>query len=93
MIAPAWPIVLPGGRGEAGDVGDDRLRHVLGDVLGRLLLGVAADLADSTISSVSLVGLEQLEDVDEARAGTGSPPMPTIDELPKPRWASSLPIW
>jgi hypothetical protein len=25
--------------------------------------------------------------------GTGSPPMPTIVELPKPRWASSLPIW
>ena len=25
--------------------------------------------------------------------GTGSPPMPTIDELPKPLWASSLPIW
>ena len=25
--------------------------------------------------------------------GTGSPPMPTMVELPKPRWASSLPIW
>jgi hypothetical protein len=25
--------------------------------------------------------------------GTGSPPMPTMLELPKPRWASSLPIW
>ena len=25
--------------------------------------------------------------------GTGSPPIPTIVELPKPLWASSLPIW
>jgi hypothetical protein len=25
--------------------------------------------------------------------GTGSPPMPTMDELPKPAWASVLPIW
>ena len=25
--------------------------------------------------------------------GTGSPPMPTIEELPKPLWAISLPIW
>jgi hypothetical protein len=23
----------------------------------------------------------------------GSPPMPTIVELPTPAWASSLPIW
>ena len=23
----------------------------------------------------------------------GSPPMPTIEELPIPAWASSLPIW
>ena len=25
--------------------------------------------------------------------GTGSPPIPTIVELPNPRWASTLPIW
>ena len=25
--------------------------------------------------------------------GTGSPPMPTIVELPNPLWASTLPIW
>ena len=34
------------GGGEARDVGDDRLRHVLLDPRGRALLGVAADLAD-----------------------------------------------
>src|SRR5689334_15024028 len=33
-------------RGLAGDEGDHRLLHVLFDVLGGLLLGVAADLAD-----------------------------------------------
>ena len=25
--------------------------------------------------------------------GTGSPPIPTIELLPNPLWASSLPIW
>ena len=29
----------------------------------------------------------------KSEPGTGSPPIPTIDELPKPRWASTLPIW
>ena len=29
----------------------------------------------------------------KAEPTIGSPPMPTIDELPNPRWAISLPIW
>ena len=29
----------------------------------------------------------------KSEPGTGSPPMPTIVELPNPRWASTLPIW
>src|SRR5690554_4804491 len=37
---------LARGRAGAGDEADHRLGHVLGDVLGRLFLGAAADLAD-----------------------------------------------
>ena len=80
-------------RGEAGDVGDDRLGDVRRDELGGLLLGVAADLAAHHDQLGLGVGLEELDDVDEVEPGTGSPPMPTIVELPKPRCASSLPIW
>jgi hypothetical protein len=53
---------------EAGDVGDDRLRHLGLDERGRLLLLVAADLADHDDRLRLGVGLEALEDVDERRA-------------------------
>ena len=80
--------------GEAGDVGDDRLGHVLGDVVGRLLLGVAADLARTSRSARSAGRPRTARSRRRSRApGTGSPPIPTIELLPKPRWASSLPIW
>jgi hypothetical protein len=92
-IAPGVAHRLAGRRGEARDVADDRLRHVLADVLGGLLLGRPADLAAHHDELGLGVVLEQRDDVDEARPRTGSPPMPTIVELPKPRWASSLPIW
>ena len=59
---------LAGRRREAGDVREDRLRHVLGDVARGLLLLVAADLADEHDELGLGVGLELLEDVDEARA-------------------------
>src|SRR5690606_20489490 len=49
-----------GGRG-AGDEADHRLGHVLGDVLGCLLLGAAADLADQDDAFGLRVVLEQLE--------------------------------
>ena len=45
-MAPAWPIVLPSGAVKPGDVAHDRLGHVLLDVGGGPLLGVAADLTD-----------------------------------------------
>ena len=59
---------LAGRRGEAGDVGDDRLRHLRLDEVGGLLLLVAADLADHHDVLGLRVGLEPLEDVDERRA-------------------------
>ena len=67
-IAPGVAHRLAGRRGEARDVGDDRLGDVLGDVLGGLLLGRAADLAGHHDQLGLGVGLEQRDDVDEARA-------------------------
>ena len=60
--------LLAGRRGEAGDVGDDRLGDVLGDVVGGTLLGVAADLADEHDQLGLGVVLVELEDVDEVGA-------------------------
>src|SRR4051812_47149991 len=59
---------LAGRGGEAGDVGDDRLGDVLGDEVGGLLLGRAADLARHHDQLGLRVLLEQRDDVDEARA-------------------------
>jgi hypothetical protein len=59
---------LAGRRGEARDVGDDRLGHVLGDEVGGLLLGGAADLARHHDQLGLRVLLEEPDDVDEARA-------------------------
>src|SRR4051794_22303490 len=52
-------------RREAGDVADDRLGDVLADELGGLLLGRAADLAAHDDQLGLVVGLEELDDVDE----------------------------
>src|SRR3954447_4605172 len=60
---------LAGRSREAGDVGQHRLRDELGDVLGGLLLGVAADLAAHHDQLGLAVLLEELDDVDEVRAG------------------------
>ena len=68
-IAPAWPIVRPAGRREAGDVGDDRLVDVAGDEHRRVLLAVAADLSGHHDQLRLGVGLEEAENVDEARPG------------------------
>src|SRR4051812_10860803 len=59
---------LAGRRREPSDVGEHRLRDVLGDVLRGLLLGVAADLAAHHDQLGLLVLLEELDDVDEVRA-------------------------
>ena len=46
-----------------------------------------------TMSSVSGSSSKSAMTSMKLEPGTGSPPMPTMLELPKPRWASSLPIW
>src|SRR5690606_16023016 len=52
----------------AGDETDHRLGHVLGDELGRLFLGAAADLADHDDAFGLLIVLEQLQAIDEVQA-------------------------
>ena len=68
MMAPAWPILRPGGRRHPGDVGGDRLGHVGRDELRRPLLLRAADLADHHDRLRLGVLLEGVEAVDEVRA-------------------------
>ena len=52
------------GCGEAGDVGDDRLGHVLADVGGGAFLGVAPDLTDHDDQTGVGVGLESGQGVN-----------------------------
>ena len=68
MIAPAWPIVLPAGASKPAMYATTGFVHVLVDVARRLLLLVAADLADHHDELGLGIGLELLEHVDEARA-------------------------
>src|SRR4051812_31418505 len=84
---------LAGRRREPRDVRQDGFRDRRRDVLGRLLLRRPADLPHITISSVSGSASNCSMMSMKLEPGTGSPPMPTIDELPKPLWASSFPIW
>jgi hypothetical protein len=94
MIAPAWPIVLPGRRREAGDVGEHRLRDVLLHVAGGLLSSSSPPISPtSTITLRLRNGFEALEHVDERRPDDGIAAMPTIVELPRPSCVSSCPIW
>ena len=58
---------LPGRRREAGDVRQDRLRHLLVDEPCRLLLLVAADLAHEHDHLRLGVRVEARQDVDERR--------------------------
>ena len=89
MIAPAWPMRLPGRRGLAGDERHHRLAHVALDELRRLLLVAAADLADQHDRLGVRVGLEQRQRVDEvgadhrvaADAEAGGLPEPGLGEL------------
>ena len=81
-MAPAWPIVRPGGAVRPGDEADGRLlAALLGFVsqeLRGIFLGGAADLTDHDDRLGGVVGEEFLEHIDEFRAlDAWSPPMPT----------------
>ena len=93
MIAPAWPIRLPGGAVWPGDERGERLGELARRLeLGRLLLGVAADLAHHQHGVGVRVVLEHQEGVDEARpvdrvaadADAGALADAEVRELPDP---------
>ena len=81
------------GRGDTGDVGRHRLRHVILDELGGALLLGTTDLADHHDGPGVGVGLERPQAVDEVGARHGSPPMPTQVVWPMPCWESSCRAW
>ena len=94
MIAPAWPIVLPGGALNPAMYATTGFDISVGDEARRLLLLVAADLADHDDDLGLRVGLELRSRTSMKDEPTiGSPPIPTIVELPSPSPVSSWPIW
>ena len=57
-----------GRRGLAGDESDDRLLHVLLDVCGRGLFGIAADFADHDDGVGIGIVIEEADGIDEVGA-------------------------
>ena len=68
MIAPAWPMRLPGGAVVPAMKPATGFFMCCLDAGGRAFLGVAADLADHHHAVGVWVGVEQLEHVDEVDA-------------------------
>ena len=68
--------LLAFGGGETGDVGDNRLGHVLLGPCGGVLFGEAADFADHHDSLGVGVGFECLQGFQQRRADDRSPPAP-----------------
>ena len=71
MMAPAWPMRRPGGRGLSGDEADDGLFHVGLDELGGAFFGVAADFADQDDGVSVGVVIEKRDGVEEGGADDG----------------------
>ena len=91
-MAPAWPIRLPDGGFEPGDVGDDRLRDMFADVRGGALLVVPTDLPRHDHQIGAGVPLEQASDSMNPIPCTGSPPIPIQVDWPIPSDVSSYTI-
>src|ERR687887_404149 len=93
MIAPACPIVLPGGAVKPA------MYATTGFVISASMKAAAFSSSSppisptSTTSSVSSSASNRASTSVNDEPTTGSPPIPTIVELPSPRWVSSCPIW
>ena len=85
------PHGLAGRRREAGDVGDDRLRHLRLDEGGGLLLLVATDLAHHDHLLGLRVGLEQREHLEERRADDRIAADPDDRRVPEPELRELVP--
>ncbi len=94
-IAPAWPICLARGGGEAGDVARRPAWSRSSAMKSAASSSAEPPISPAMHDQLGLrVLLEQRDDVDERRArGPGRRRCRRSCELPKPRWASSLPIW
>ena len=84
---------LAGRRGEAGDVREHRLRHVLADERAAFSSSSPPISPTMTMSSVCGSASNFASTSMNEEPTTGSPPMPTIVELPSPSCVSSWPIW
>ncbi|SUH38679.1 Uncharacterised protein [Salmonella enterica subsp. enterica] len=71
-------------RGNTRDIANNRLGHVVFNVSRRFFFCATADLTDHHDRFSLRIFLEQFQNVDEVRAGIGSPPIPTQVDWPKP---------
>ena len=78
LVGPNCPGVLSPGKANVGIIPASFFKEGNVGVVSRSVCGSASKSSRTSMNDVP---------------GTGSPPMPTMLELPKPRWASSLPIW
>ena len=84
MIAPAWPIRLPGGAVKPAMYDTTGLRHALGDERRGPLLVVAPDLADHHHEIGPVSASKRSSEPMNPRPCTGSPPIPTQVDWPIP---------
>ena len=93
MIAPACPIVLPGGAEKPA------MYESTGFVTCSPMKAAAFSSSSPPISPTITISSVSASDSNFASTSmndeptTGSPPMPTIVELPRPSCVSSWPIW
>ena len=89
LVGPNCPGILSPGKANVGIIPASFFREGNVGVVSRsgtLTYQIGNELAQSGFGNSSIMSMK-------LEPGTGSPPIPTIEELPKPRWASSLPIW
>src|SRR4051794_10136130 len=93
MIAPACPIVLPGGAVKPAmyaNTGFETFSAMYSAVCSSASPPISPHMTINSVwSSFSNSWMMSMK----CEPAIGSPPMPTIELLPKPRCASSLPIW
>ena len=88
MIAPAWPIRLPGGAVRPAMNAATGLVTCSRDEGGGLFLGGAADLADHQIASVCGSSSNSFSRSMNDGPTIGSPPRPTQVDWPRPSCVS-----
>src|SRR6476469_2066712 len=93
MIAPAWPMVRPGGAWKPAMYATTGVR--ICSPMNAAAFSSSSPPISPTMTTRSVAGSASNRSRTSMNDSptTGSPPIPTIVELPRPRSASSLPIW